>query len=287
MSTVEARGSAREQCMVDSGFLGAAICSFRHSAISLGERDCRTSVALAPWGPRKRNVRYFEVTMRFRVLLVDDDEAALALAAALEDAPYQVLTARSAAEALEILEREDIQVVVSDEWMPGMRGVELLAQVAREYPYIVRILLTGDPQLDAAVRAINEGEIFRFLTKPCSSTVLDSVIREALIRQSRGKLQEDLIRVAGQGLEAIERIEGLSAGGGRADRLDTGAPEITLDQLSKREREIVETLLGEGSVTGVATTLHISLHTVRNHLKSIFRKLGVHSQVELVTKLKR
>jgi two-component system probable response regulator PhcQ len=227
-----------------------------------------------------------EVTMRFRVLLVDDDDAALALAAALEGAPYTVLTARSAAEALEVLEREDVQVVVSDEWMPGMRGVELLAQVAREYPYIVRILLTGDPQLDAAVRAINEGEIFRFLTKPCSSVTLDAVIREALIRQSRGKLQEELMRVAGQGIEALQRIEGLSTGGAR-DRVDAGGPEITLDHLSKREREIVETLLGEGSVTGVANTLHISLHTVRNHLKSIFRKLGVHSQVELVTKLKR
>lgn len=224
--------------------------------------------------------------MRFRVLLVDDDEAALALAAALADAPYEVLTARSAAEALKVLEREDVQVVVSDEWMPGMRGVELLAQVAKEYPYIVRILLTGDPQLDAAVRAINEGEIFRFLTKPCSPATLDSVIREALIRQSRGKLQQDLMRIAGQGIEHLQRIEGLSTGG-PGGGLDVGGPEITLDQLSKREREIVETLLGEGSVTGVATNLHISLHTVRNHLKSIFRKLGVHSQVELVTKLKR
>ncbi len=223
--------------------------------------------------------------MRFRVLLVDDDEAALALAAALADAPYEVLTARSAAEALKVLEREDVQVVVSDEWMPGMRGVELLAQIAKEYPYIVRILLTGDPQLDAAVRAINEGEIFRFLTKPCSPATLDAVIREALIRQSRGKLQQDLMRVAGAGIEHLQRMEGLSTGGGGG--LDVGGPEITLDQLSKREREIVETLLGEGSVTGVATNLHISLHTVRNHLKSIFRKLGVHSQVELVTKLKR
>ncbi|MEY4512923.1 MAG: hypothetical protein RLZZ450_5045 [Pseudomonadota bacterium] len=226
--------------------------------------------------------------MRFRVLLVDDDEAALALAAALEGAPYEVRTARSAAEALEALDREDIQVVVSDEWMPGMRGVELLAQVAKEYPYIVRILLTGDPQLDAAVRAINEGEIFRFLTKPCSPSTLDNVIREALIKQSRGKLQEELMRVAGQGIETLQRIEGLSTGlAGRGDRVDAGGPEISLDQLSKREREIVETLLSEGSVTGVANTLHISLHTVRNHLKSIFRKLGVHSQVELVTKLKR
>jgi two-component system, probable response regulator PhcQ len=224
--------------------------------------------------------------MRFRVLLVDDDEAALALAAALDGSPYEVLTARSAEEALGVLDREDIQVVVSDEWMPGMRGVELLSHVAREYPYIARILLTGDPQLDAAVRAINEGEIFRFLTKPCSPSTLDAVIREALIRQSRGKLQEELIRVAGQGLEALHRVEGLSSAPGR-ERDASAGPEITLDQLSKREREIVETLLGEGSVTGVANTLHISLHTVRNHLKSIFRKLGVHSQVELVTKLRR
>jgi len=59
--------------------------------------------------------------------LVDDDEAALALAAALEGAPYEVRTARSAAAPLEVLDREDIQVVVSDEWMQGMRGVELLA----------------------------------------------------------------------------------------------------------------------------------------------------------------
>jgi len=227
--------------------------------------------------------------MRFRVLLVDDDEAALALAAALYGAPYEVRTARSAAEALEVLERDDIQVVVSDEWMPGMRGVELLAHIAREYPYIVRILLTGDPQLDAAVRAINEGEIFRFLTKPCSPTTLDTVIREALIRQSRGQLQEELMRVAGQGIETLQRIEGFSTGfsGVRPERPEITGGEITLEQLSKREREIVETLLSEGSVTGVAGTLHISLHTVRNHLKSIFRKLGVHSQVELVTKLKR
>lgn len=225
--------------------------------------------------------------MRFRVLLVDDDEAALALAAALEDAPYEVLTARSAAEALGVLEREDVQVVVSDEWMPGMRGVELLSQIAREYPYIVRILLTGDPQLDAAVRAINEGEIFRFLTKPCSSSTLDAVIREALIRQSRGKLQHELVRVAGQGIEALQRIEGLSAGLAGRDGAELAGPEITLDHLSKREREIVETLLNEGSVSSVANNLHISLHTVRNHLKSIFRKLGVHSQVELVTKLRR
>lgn len=219
--------------------------------------------------------------MRYKVLLVDDDEAMRAKAAAFSEAPYEVLTAASAGDALQLLEREDVQVVVSDEWMPGMRGVELLAQVAKEYPNIVRILLTGDPQLDAAVRAINEGEIFRFLTKPVTIEQMDAVIREALIRQSQGRLKEDLLRAA-QGVEHLKQLESLST----RPREVTG-PQLSLDSLSPREREIVETLLDQGSVTGVASSLHISLHTVRNHLKSIFRKLGVHSQVELVTQLRR
>lgn len=219
--------------------------------------------------------------MRYRVLLVDDDEAMRAKAAAFGEAPYEVTAAASADEALRILEREDVHVVVSDEWMPGMRGVELLAQVAQEYPNVVRILLTGDPQLDAAVRAINEGEIFRFLTKPVTLEQLDAVIREALIRQSQGRLKADLLKAA-QGVEHLKQLETLSS-----RPRDTPGPQISLDSLSPREREIVETLLDRGSVTGVASTLHISLHTVRNHLKSIFRKLGVHSQVELVTQLRR
>jgi len=219
--------------------------------------------------------------MRYRVLLVDDDEAMRAKAAAFASAPYEVMAAASAKEALLLLEREDVQVVVSDEWMPGMLGVELLAQVSKEYPNVVRILLTGDPQLDAAVRAINEGEIFRFLTKPVTVEQLDVVIREALIRQSQGRLKEDLLRAA-QGVEHLKQLENLST----RPREAVG-PQISLDSLSPREREIVETLLDHGSVAGVASSLHISLHRVRNHLKSIFRRLGVHSQVELVTQLRR
>ncbi len=70
------------------------------------------------------------------------------------DAPYEVLTARSAAGSSQVLEREDVQVVVSRRWMPRNAGVKLLAELAKRVPHIVRILLTGDPQLDAAVRAI-------------------------------------------------------------------------------------------------------------------------------------
>jgi two-component system probable response regulator PhcQ len=224
---------------------------------------------------------------KFRVLLVDDDGAALCLANALEGAPYEMFTAWDAEHALEVIERHDIHVVVSDEWMPGMRGVDLLAKIAVEYPYIVRILLTGDPQLDAAVRAINQGEIFRFLTKPCSSVTLDAVIREALIRQSRGKLQEDLMRVAGQGIEALQRIEGLSAAATSGDRLLAASPEIDLAPLTKREREVLEILLAEGSAGATGHALGVTLETVRKHLKAIFRKLGVQSQVELVKRLKR
>ena len=90
------------------------------------------------------------------------------------------------------------------------------------------------------------------------------------------------IAKAAQGVEHLRQLETLSTRG-----REPAGPQLSLDSLSPREREIVESLLDAGSVTGVASSLHISLHTVRNHLKSIFRKLGVHSQVELVTQLRR
>ena len=123
-----------------------------------------------------------------------------------------------------MLEREDVQVVVSDEWMPGMRGVELLAQVAKEYPYIVRILLTGDPS--SMQRCVRSTKAKFSLSRPaCSPATFDSVIREALIRQSRGKLQEDLMRVAGQGIEHLQRIEGFRPGVPLAPASTWAAPE--------------------------------------------------------------
>jgi DNA-binding NtrC family response regulator len=116
-----------------------------------------------------------------KILFVDDEPDVLeGILNALRRESYYVLTARSAGQALHVLEQHAIDVVVSDERMPGMTGTQFLARVCRAYPDTVRIILTGHASMEAAVRAINEGEIYRFLTKPVSAMELTQTIREAL-----------------------------------------------------------------------------------------------------------
>lgn len=115
------------------------------------------------------------------VLLVDDDVNLLrGMARVLRHQPFRLLTARSGDEAREILKRWSIDVLICDQHMPGMRGTDLLAWVAQNSPRTVRILLTGQPDLPSAIEAINQGRIFRFLTKPCRDWDLITAIHEAL-----------------------------------------------------------------------------------------------------------
>lgn len=119
--------------------------------------------------------------MTGRVLFVDDEpRVTTAVARMLRGTPFEVLTANSARGALEVLEQNDVDVIVSDERMPEMSGCELLAVVRRRFPEAVRIILTGDASLDAAIEAINEAEIYRFLTKPCSPEELQHCLESAL-----------------------------------------------------------------------------------------------------------
>jgi len=116
-----------------------------------------------------------------RVLLVDDEPLLVeALQRLLYDAPFEVDTATSGADALLTLERGGVDVIVCDEQMPGIRGAELLACVRERYPRIVRVMLTGDGSLQSAVRAINVGGVFRFLQKPCDAGELRRCIIDAL-----------------------------------------------------------------------------------------------------------
>ena len=115
------------------------------------------------------------------VLFVDDEVNILkALARLFRADPVRVFTASSAQEALALLANEPIQVVVSDQRMPGTTGVGLLAQVRARHPHVVRILLTGHAEVAVAVEAINRGEIFRLLTKPWNDEELRSTVRQAL-----------------------------------------------------------------------------------------------------------
>lgn len=116
-----------------------------------------------------------------RVLMVDDEVNILeSMKRALHDAPFEVLTAGSGAQALEILEQSPVDVVVSDENMPQMTGSELLARISRHHPSTRRIILTGQANLEAAMRAINQGQVWKYLTKPVAVEDLAQAILEAI-----------------------------------------------------------------------------------------------------------
>ncbi len=116
-----------------------------------------------------------------KVLFVDDEPNILsALTRSQRNESYEILSASSSEEALEILARESVDVVISDEQMPGMPGSDFLLMVAKLYPDTIRIMLTGECNLNSAIRAINEGAIYRFLKKPCHTADLTQTIHEAL-----------------------------------------------------------------------------------------------------------
>lgn len=115
------------------------------------------------------------------VLFVDDEQDVLeGIRDVMRREPYRLLTANSGPEALEVLARQRVDIVISDERMPGMQGSELLGEVRRKYPNTIRIVLTGQASMEATIRAINDGQVFRFLTKPFAPKDLAACIREAI-----------------------------------------------------------------------------------------------------------
>jgi signal transduction histidine kinase len=124
------------------------------------------------------------------ILYVDDDAANALVFAATLSGKFHVLTAMSGPEALDVLRSEEISVLIADQRMPGMTGVELLEIAARDYVETVRILVTAYSDLDAAIGAINRGQVSRYIRKPWTPEELGAVIGEALeLYRMRGRLR--------------------------------------------------------------------------------------------------
>ncbi|TDJ15226.1 MAG: response regulator, partial [Deltaproteobacteria bacterium] len=114
------------------------------------------------------------------VLFVDDEVNILkALQRLMRSEPVNVVCSSRATEALELLEKSGAQVVVSDQRMPEMSGVDFLSQVRERRPDVVRMMLTGYTEMEIAVEAINRGEIYRLITKPWNDDELRATIRQA------------------------------------------------------------------------------------------------------------
>ncbi len=125
------------------------------------------------------------------ILIVDDDPNVIAaLKRLLHSEPYNVLTVLSGEEALELMEEHAIDLVLCDEKMPGLRGSDVLRVMKDKWPDTIRIMLSGQVDVEAVVRAINEGEAYRFISKPWNEAELLLTVSQAmekghLIRENR------------------------------------------------------------------------------------------------------
>ncbi len=186
--------------------------------------------------------------MKHSVLIVDDEQSTRSLMnEALGKEPYELLMADSAEQALEILESRQVDVVVSDEMMPGMVGSEFLALVRKRYPDTIRMILTGHASIESAVRAINEGKIYHFFTKPCRIYDLAITIRKAIQQKELMRRSRDLLRFARRQSSFIEDVEKKYPGITRVKRdyrgeilLDNGEGEDDYDTLIREIRALLK-----------------------------------------------
>jgi CheY-like chemotaxis protein len=178
-----------------------------------------------------------------KILFVDDEPAALAGLKLTQGKQYDVRTAGSGAEGLALLEHEpDIAIVVSDMQMPEMDGATFLATVKDKAPDAVRMLLTGHADMEAAARAVNEGRIFRFLTKPCAPQDMRLALAAALdmhglMTAERVLLQKTLVG----SVKAVVNVLGLTnpEALGRAMRIKDKT-RLAAQKMSAKDRWGVE-----------------------------------------------
>jgi diguanylate cyclase (GGDEF)-like protein len=146
-------------------------------------------------------------TDRCSVLIVDDEPYILPILVGLISHDFEVLTASSADEAQQVLERRSIDIILSDQRMPKRTGIQLLEWVREHSPETVRILMTGFAELEDAVDAINKGHVYHYLMKPCRTEEFLQVLRNAAeklrLERDRERLVTELRRL---NLELEDRV---------------------------------------------------------------------------------
>jgi len=118
--------------------------------------------------------------MTYKIMIVDDEPANLRVLERLFRPDYQVVTAPSGAEALALLEQHDVALLISDQRMPAMTGIELMMKTVPIRPQMVKILLTGYTDVGALIEALNSGLVYRYLTKPWNNDDLKLTVSRAL-----------------------------------------------------------------------------------------------------------
>jgi len=153
------------------------------------------------------------VVQTSKVLVVDDEKSYLDDFLSLFSRKFEVVTAAGGREALALLEKEPVAVIVSDQRMPGMTGSEFLSEAARLYPRQVRILLTGYSDIDAVVEAVNKGEIYRYISKDTPLKEIELVVRQGLEKYNLEEANRQLLQAKKRLLKTLAVQENLSVVG--------------------------------------------------------------------------
>jgi CheY-like chemotaxis protein len=208
----------------------------------------------------KREVGTSMDKSRPQILCVDDEPNVLEGLSMHLRRGHEVFTATSGRDALELLrDKPSIAVVISDMRMPNMDGAAFLARARELAPHSVRILLTGQTELDAAINAVNEGQIFRFLTKPCPPPTLLRAVEAALEQHRLLGAERVLLEQTLQGaIKALTDVLALvdPASFGRASRIKRLVTELCV-AVGLEERwpvEVAATLSQLGNITLPAET---------------------------------
>ncbi len=150
---------------------------------------------------------------KIKILYVDDEINNLAAFKANFRRIYDVHTAESATEGRKILETTEIEIIITDQRMPEMTGVEFLESIVKEHPNPIRILLTGYTDMQALIDAVNKGQIYRYLSKPWNEEELKMSINQAYevysLRKENMELTKSLLQ-ANKQLEFMLRQKLLS-----------------------------------------------------------------------------
>ncbi len=173
------------------------------------------------------------------ILVVDDDTNVLrSMVRLFDDEDYTVITADSAFKAQEIIQKEQVHLIISDAMMPGMSGHELLAWVREEYPQIIRTLFTGRTDVKTVMKAVNDGEIYRFFTKPWDPDEMKLSVKLGLEKYVIEEELRLLVRTVQIQRNELARIEEEFPGIGSVKRDTSDA--VLIEELSEGEIEDIK-----------------------------------------------
>lgn len=164
----------------------------------------------------------------YTILLVDDEPPILkALTRLLQYEGYAIRGTTEPTEVANILRGEEVHLVISDHTMPGMTGIEVLRTARLIRPDAIRLMLTGNADLQMAMDAVNQGEIYRFLTKPWDNNDLLVTVRLALREFEIQQQNRRLATVVRQQAETIKKLQAQVAGGQAAPATPSATKSIT------------------------------------------------------------